>query len=171
MSAGTNKINVTVTDVVRVTDLVKRFHFRRSDGGLLPTFSGGAHVVVEMREDGQTRLNPYSLMSSPLDTTDYTVSVRRDDKGRGGSLFMHNQVKPGLRMVISNPVNLFSLDLRARKHLMIAGGIGITPFMAQFAQLSRNGGIFDVQYCSRGPKNVAYGDALRERHCDRVNLY
>ncbi len=49
MSAGTNKIDVTVTDVVRVTDLVKRFHFRRNDGGLLPTFSGGAHVVVEMR--------------------------------------------------------------------------------------------------------------------------
>ena len=34
------------------------------------------------------------------------------------------------------PVNLFSLDLRARKHLMIAGGIGITPFMAQTAQLA-----------------------------------
>ena len=40
-------------------------------------------------------------------------------------------------MVISNPVNLFSLDLRARKHLMIAGGIGITPFLAQIKQLDR----------------------------------
>jgi ferredoxin-NADP reductase len=171
MSAGTNKITVTVTDVVPVTNLVKRFHFRRSEGGLLPTFSGGAHVVVEMREDGQTRLNPYSLMSSPLDTTDYTISVRRDDQGRGGSLFMHNRVKPGQSMVISNPVNLFSLDLRAKKHLMIAGGIGITPFMAQIAQLSRNGGNFDLHYCSRGSMHGAYADALRGRHGDRVNLY
>ncbi|MHA6644944.1 PDR/VanB family oxidoreductase [Mesorhizobium sp. A623] len=171
MSASTNKIIVTVTDVVPVTNLVKRFHFRRSEGGLLPTFSGGAHVVIEMREDGQTRLNPYSLMSSPLDTTDYTISVRRDDQGRGGSLFMHSQVKPGLRMVISNPVNLFSLDLRAKKHLMIAGGIGITPFMAQIAQLSRNGGNFDLHYCSRGHTHGAYAEMLRERHGDRINLY
>ena len=36
---------------------------------------------------------------------------------------------------LSHPVNLFSLDLRAKKHLMIAGGIGITPFMAQIKQL------------------------------------
>jgi len=96
-----------------------------------PTFSGGAHVVVEMRDGERTRLNPYSLMGSPLDTREYTISVRRDDVGRGGSLFMHRQVKPGLEMVISYPVNLFSLDLRAKKHLMLAGGIGITPFMAQ----------------------------------------
>jgi ferredoxin-NADP reductase len=171
MSAGTNKIDVTVTDVVRVTDLVKRFHFRRSDGGLLPTFSGGAHVVVEMCEDGQTRLNPYSLMSSPLDTTDYTISVRRDDEGRGGSRFMHNQVKPGQRMVISNPVNLFSLDLRAKKHLMIAGGIGITPFMAQIAQLASEGGNFDLHYCSRALTHGAYAHMLRSRHGHRVTLY
>ena len=58
---------------------------------LLPTFSGGAHVVVEMRDGDPTRLNPYSLMSSPLDTRDYTISVRRDDVGRGGSLFMHGR--------------------------------------------------------------------------------
>ena len=63
--------------------------------GLLPTFSGGAHTVVEMHDDDTTRLNPYSLMSDPMDQTAYTISVRRDDDGRGGSLFMHNKVNNG----------------------------------------------------------------------------
>ena len=59
MSAGTSKIDVTVADVVPVNDLVTRFHFRPTNGGPLPTFSGGAHVVVEMREEGRPpRLNP-----------------------------------------------------------------------------------------------------------------
>ena len=71
----------------------------------MPPFSGGAHIVVEMRDGERLRLNPYSLMSSPLDTHDYTISVRRDDVGRGGSLFMHGQVRPGDAMVISYPVN------------------------------------------------------------------
>ncbi|MGB3391154.1 MAG: PDR/VanB family oxidoreductase [Pseudaminobacter sp.] len=171
MRAGSNRIDVTVTDVVVVNELVKRFHFERTHGGILPTFSGGAHVVVEMRDEGKTRLNPYSLMSSPLDTREYTISVRRDDAGRGGSLFMHNHVARGQRMVISNPVNLFSLDLRAKKHLMIAGGIGITPFMAQTAQLAGRSGNFELHYACRNDALATYADVLMARHGQRVHLY
>ena len=145
--SGAAKIAVRVTDVVEVNELVKRFRFERVDGEMMPTFSGGAHTVVEMQDGKTRRLNPYSLMSSPNDRSAYTISVRRDDEGRGGSLFMHNQVKPGLEMTISHPVNLFALDLRARKHVMIAGGIGITPFMAQIEQLSALGhGNFELHY-------------------------
>ena len=171
MSAGTTKIAVTVTDVVPVNAMVKRFHFRRADGGLLPTFSGGAHTVVEMRDGERTRMNPYSLMSSPVDTSEYTISVRRDDAGRGGSLFMHERVKPGDAMVVSYPVNLFSLDLRAKKHLMIAGGIGITPFMAQTAQLAAEGGAFELHYAFRTEALGTYADVLQSRFGRRVNLY
>ncbi|TIM37283.1 MAG: oxidoreductase, partial [Mesorhizobium sp.] len=56
MSTGTTKLDVVVSDVVPVNELVTRFHFRRRDGQLLPTFSGGAHVVVEMRDGERTRL-------------------------------------------------------------------------------------------------------------------
>ncbi|SEK28430.1 Ferredoxin-NADP reductase [Roseovarius azorensis] len=171
MSAGTEKIDVIVSDIVKVNDLVTRFEFRRSDGGLLPTFSGGAHTVVEMKDGDITRLNPYSLMSDPMDQTAYTISVRRDDAGRGGSLFMHQQVKKGDRMVISYPVNLFSLDLRARKHLMLAGGIGITPFLAQIKQLSRSNGHFELHYACRTAALGSYVDELTSGHPNAVHIY
>lgn len=171
MSAGTEKIAVTVTDIVKLNELVTRFKFMPTDGGLLPTFSGGAHTVVEMKDGDITRLNPYSLMSDPMDQGAYTISVRRDDAGRGGSLFMHNAVKLGDRMVISNPVNLFSLDLRARKHLMIAGGIGITPFMAQIKQLARTGGNWELHYACRSRALGSYVDELTTDFPDNVNIY
>lgn len=171
MSAGTAKIEVTVTAITRVTDLVKRFRFDRSDGGALPVFSGGAHTVVEMQDGATTRLNPYSLMSDPSDTSAYAISVRRDDEGRGGSLFMHNSVKEGDEMVISYPVNLFPLDLRAKKHLMIAGGIGITPFMAQIHQLTALNGRFELHYTARTESLAAYGPELAAQHPGRVHLY
>ena len=63
-------------------------------------------------------------------------------------------------MVISYPVNLFSLDLRARKHLMLAGGIGITPFMAQTAQLAAEGGNFELHYTCRTASLGTYADVL-----------
>ncbi len=171
MSAGTEKIAVTVTDIVKLNDLVTRFEFKPTNGGLLPTFSGGAHTVVEMNDGGIMRLNPYSLMSDPMDQTTYTISVRRDDEGRGGSLFMHNEVHIKDQMIISNPVNLFSLDLRAKKHLLIAGGIGITPFLAQIKQLDRTYGNWELHYACRNQALGSYVDYLTSTHPNDVSVY
>ncbi len=170
MSGGA-KLAVRVADVVQVNPLIKRFRFASRDGSLLPAFSGGAHTVVEMDDHGTRRLNPYSLMSDPHDTSAYEISVRRDDQGRGGSLYLHNHVTPGMDMVISNPINLFPLDVRARKVLMIAGGIGITPFLAQIAQLARQNRPFELHYSARSPALGAYMDSLTAAHPGRINCY
>lgn len=170
MSGGA-KIAVRVAETVQVNALIKRFRLVARDGSALPAFSGGAHTVVEMDDHGTRRLNPYSLMSDPGDTTGYEISVRRDDQGRGGSLFLHNHVHSGMNMVISNPVNLFPLDTRARKTLMIAGGIGITPFLAQIAQLSRQNRPFELHYSARSPALGAYMDRLTIGHPGRVHCY
>ncbi|WP_390910765.1 2Fe-2S iron-sulfur cluster-binding protein [Pseudosulfitobacter sp. SM2401] len=169
--SGAEKIAVRVTEVTPLNDLVTRFRFEPVDGGLLPTFSGGAHTVVEMQDGAITRLNPYSLMSDPFDQSAYTISVRRDDEGRGGSLFMHKSVSVGDEMVISNPVNLFSLDLRAKKHLMIAGGIGITPFLAQIKQLDRAHGNWELHYACRSQALGSYVDYLTDTHPNDVSVY
>ena len=169
--SGAEKIQVKVTEITPLNELVTRFRFERLDGGQLPTFSGGAHTVVEMQDGGITRLNPYSLMSDPFDQSSYTISVRRDDEGRGGSLFMHRQVKLGDEMTISYPVNLFSLDLRARKHLFLAGGIGITPFLAQIKQLDVLHGYWELHYACRNQALASYADELTNRHPHETNIY
>ncbi|OYX20943.1 MAG: ferredoxin--NADP(+) reductase [Rhodobacterales bacterium 32-66-9] len=170
MSGGA-KLYVRVAEVVPVNELITRFRFVARDGSDLPAFSGGAHVVVDMDDHGTRRLNPYSLMSDPFDRSGYEISVRRDDLGRGGSLYLHRHVKPGMELVISHPMNLFPLDTRAKKHLMIAGGIGITPFLAQIAQLSRAGGRFELHYAARSPALGAYMDRLTSAHPGAVHCY
>ena len=169
--SGVQKINVTVTAVVPLNELVTRFEFKRTDEGLLPTFSGGAHILVEMRDGETPRINPYSLMSDPMDQNTYAISVRRDDEGRGGSLYMHNKLHVGDEMIISNPVNLFSLDLRAKKQLFIAGGIGITPFMAQIKQMERLGGHWELHYTCRSKALGSYVDDLTSQHPNEVYVY
>ena len=169
--SGVQKINVTVTAVVPLNELVTRFEFKRTDEGLLPTFSGGAHILVEMRDGETPRINPYSLMSDPMDQNTYAISVRRDDEGRGGSLYMHNKLRVGDEMIISNPVNLFSLDLRAKKQLFIAGGIGITPFMAQIKQMGRLGGHWELHYTCRSKALGSYVDDLTSQHPNEVYVY
>ncbi len=170
MSGGA-KLKVRVAEVVTVNELIKRFRFVTLDGSPMPAFSGGAHTVVDMDDHGTRRLNPYSLMSDPSDRSGYEISVRRDDAGRGGSLFLHHHVVAGMEMEISYPVNLFALDSRAHKHLMFAGGIGITPFLAQIAQISRLGGKFELHYAARNRTLGAYMDRLTADHPAQVHCY
>ena len=164
-------LDVIVTDVVEVNSLIKRFHFELPDGSPLPAFSGGAHVVIEMQDGDQLRRTPYSLMSSPQDTSDYQISIRRDDEGRGGSLYMHREVKKGMQMRLSPPTNLFALDNRSSKQLMIAGGIGITPFLAQTAQMIARGGAFELHYGVRSRELGSYIDELGASIGHRLHAY
>jgi ferredoxin-NADP reductase len=68
-------------------------------------------------------------------------------------------------------VNLFSLDLRAKKHLMIAGGIGITPFLAQIKQLDRAHGNWELHYSCRSEALGSYVDYLTNTHPNDVEVY
>lgn len=169
--SGAEKIEVTVSAVVAINELVKRFEFTRADGGSFPPFSGGAHTVISMQDGDRARLNAYSLMSDPTDLSSYAISVRRDDKGRGGSLFMHQNVAQGDVMTITYPVNLFALDQRAKKHIFFAGGIGITPFMSMIGQLERSNGNWELHYGARTPELASYADKLLEKYPGKVRVY
>jgi ferredoxin len=54
---------------------------------------------------------------------------------------------------------------------MIAGGIGITPFLAQISQLTHFGGRFELHYSARSKPLGAYMDRLTSAHPDRVHCY
>jgi ferredoxin-NADP reductase len=119
---------VEVIGIEQVTPLIKHFKLAPVGGGSLPVFSGGSHIIVVMQGASRVHKNPYSLLGSPQQLDSYEIGVRRMEESRGGSHFMHDSVKVGSRLEIAHPVNLFGLDKIARKHVLIAGGIGITPF-------------------------------------------
>jgi dimethylamine monooxygenase subunit B len=171
---------VEVTAVEQITPLIKHFTLSPVGGGTLPAFSGGSHIVVVMRAGahsdvrrGNARVhrNPYSLLSSPHRLDVYEIGVRRMEESRGGSHFMHDQVDVGTRLEIAHPVNLFALDKIARKHVLIAGGIGITPFLAQLEDLHHGRVPYELHYCVRSAEHAAFLPRLREREGDRVRMY
>ncbi len=163
---------VRVTKVTQVAEKVKCFRFERMDGEPMPVFSGGAHVVVAMHDGDLLRRNPYSLMSSPNDRSGYEISVLRVEKSRGGSQFLHEKLREGDTVTISQPINLFPFDARGRKHLFMAGGIGITPFMAMMDQMQRDGHNFELHYAVRDRSHGAYWRELTDRYgAHRVKIY
>jgi ferredoxin-NADP reductase len=81
-------------------------------------------------------------------------------------------VREGDELKVSYPVNLFQPDWRGRKHLLIAGGIGITPFIAMMQQFSREGANFELHYAVRSLDRGAYCQELVEQYgSQRVKIY
>jgi ferredoxin-NADP reductase len=165
-------MRVRVAAIRQTAAAVKTFRLVRTDGEPMPVFSGGSHVVVSMHDSGDLRRNPYSLMSAPDDTSAYEISVLRVLNSRGGSVFMHDSVKIGDELTISQPVNLFPVDHRGRKHILFAGGIGITPFIAMMEQFTRDNMAFELHYAMRTHEHGAFWQALLDHYGPRrVKIY
>ena len=164
-------IAVRVARIDTVAERIKRIRLVRTNGGPLPTFSAGSHVVIAMREDNRTIKNPYSLMGSLSDSSGYEISVLKTEKSHGGSQFVHDRLYEGAAVSISHPFSLFPLDMRARKHLLIAGGIGITPIMAMADQLALLEKPFELHYSTRTPASGAYVELLKSKYGRKVHHY
>ncbi|WP_318241823.1 PDR/VanB family oxidoreductase [Arthrobacter pullicola] len=95
------------------------------DGSPLPEFVPGSHLLVECGN----KVNAYSLTASGTVPSAYTITVLLQDDGGGGSRFLHG-LHPGDRVRVSRPRNGFSPQATATRHLLIAGGIGVTPVLS-----------------------------------------
>ncbi len=123
------------------------------EGQALPAFSAGSHVDVQL-PNGITR--QYSLCNDPQETHRYQIGVLRDAASRGGSAAVHDLVKEGDVLTISAPRNHFSLAHEAKKHLLLAGGIGVTPILCMAERLANTGADFQMHYATRAPERTAF---------------
>jgi ferredoxin-NADP reductase len=143
--------------IVLEADGIATFEFRRADGGELPPFTAGAHIDVHIRP-GCVR--QYSLCNDPSERHRYVVAVLREETGRGGSKAMHDDLRIGHSVTVSTPRNFFPLAREARRHLLLAGGIGVTPMMAMAAELESQRGDFFLHYCTRSPERTAFHERV-----------
>lgn len=163
-------LDVRVAAVRQLTPLVREFTFEAAHG-MLPGFSAGSHVLVHLPTAQRTLRNAYSLLGDPAEPARYRIAVRLQEDSRGGSRFLHEQVGEGDRLQLSPPANLFALHSQAQHHLLIAGGIGITPFLAHIAELQRRGASFELHHACRGGLTDAYRDELTARLGARFHAY
>lgn len=129
------------------------FELVRTDGQPLPAFAAGSHVDVEI-PGGVTR--QYSLCNDPAETHRYLIAVLRDAGSRGGSVAMHDRVNEGDVLRISAPKNHFALAHDAASHLLLAGGIGVTPLLCMAERLAQVGAAFEMHYCTRSKARTAF---------------
>lgn len=137
---------------------VRLLEFTHAEGGELPAFEAGAHLLVET---GPGVVRSYSLCNAPGKPGRYQLGVLLEEACRGGSLAMH-ALQPGQVVRISAPRNAFALDESAPYSLLLAGGIGITHLIAMAERLAATGRDFELHYCCRERQRASFLDRLHE---------
>lgn len=117
----------------------------------LPAWTAGAHVDVRL-PDGRVR--QYSLCGDPNDRSKYEIAVKREPSGRGGSQWIHQNLKEGAMAHVSAPRNNLPLSKHAQRHIFIAGGIGVTPFLGMGRTLKSEGKDFSMHFCARSDREA-----------------
>lgn len=146
---------------------VRRFVLADEDQWDLPPFKPGAHIDVHLRK-GLVRT--YSLCNSPGDNRRYVIAVKREGSGRGGSCFMHNELKEGDFVGVSVPRG--GLELHdAAMNVFVAGGIGVTPFLSAIEHLERLGKINYILHWSSAGQPCLPDMVERAIAAGRVKLY
>ncbi len=140
-----------------------------ADGRPLPRWQPGAHIDIECGDSGRSR--QYSLCGDPDDGAAFRLAVLRDPASRGGSAWIHDRLGEDDIVRVRGPRNHFRFEASARRAILIAGGIGITPLMAMANHAKALGIDYEVHYSGRHRAAMAYIDELRAQHGERVRLY
>lgn len=136
-------------------------------GAELPAFAAGAHVDLHL-PNGVVR--SYSLSNPPTERQRYVVGVLNDRNSRGGSRYVHEQLRVGSTIDISAPRNNFPLDEAAPHTVLIAGGIGITPIFCMLNHLRSLGKSVELLYCARSQAEAAFCDRLLPDNCVQTHF-
>ena len=169
MSTQVAKLNVRISRKTEEAQDICMLELASLDGAALPGFSAGSHVDVFL-PNGLVR--QYSLCNHPQETDRYQIAVLRCEDSRGGSAAVHELLKEGDTLSISAPRNNFALQHEAHKHLLLAGGIGITPLLSMAERLNTLGADFEMHYAARSEQRMAFVRRIRDSaYASHVRFY
>lgn len=132
-----------------------------------PAFEPGSHIDLHL-PNGLVR--SYSLLNPATDQQRYVVAVLRDRNSRGGSRYVHEQLRVGMTLPISAPRNNFKLQASGTRNVLVAGGIGVTPLLSMLRQLAASGQTADFIYCARSRQQAAFISEIEALTGDRIRL-
>jgi anaerobic selenocysteine-containing dehydrogenase/ferredoxin-NADP reductase len=150
-----------VTDIATETSELRTLRLRPTDGGTLPDFRPGQHITLTHGDVTRS----YSLTGAARDDSRsaYTVAVRRIPGGEFSTL-VHQRMRPDTEVSVTAPVGSFVIPTDIELPVvLLAAGIGITPFLSYLETLVTVGGAVPEVVLHHGNR-----DHLRHPFAERI---
>ncbi|MFD2271660.1 PDR/VanB family oxidoreductase [Undibacterium arcticum] len=144
---------------------------RAPDKSALPAFRAGAHLRFMLPVETGAVERCYSLINASEQKRD--LSHRGTSCGTKQRRFvLHVRKRHGRHPPPSaSAKNDFVLTSGGRHHVLLAGGIGITPIFSMAKALAAANQSFEIHYVARTPESMAYRDEIAAAFDDRVQVY
>ena len=169
---GDGELPLIIGGIRQLTPDIRAYELRGVDEAPLPKINAGAHIQVPVKlADGQLAWRNYSISSNPERSDCYEIAVKLEEKGRGGSLAVHQDYQMGLLLNCKLPENFFPLVESKPPTILIAGGIGITAIKSMALALLKSNVEFELHYAGRSIKDMAYTDRLSKQLAEKLHLY
>ncbi len=146
------------------------FDLKPADGKPLPTYRAGQFIHVKLDIDGQRYVRHYT-MSDASNPDFYRITIKRELPPEGSSFppgkvssYFIDTLALGATIDVKAPKGRFVLDAASpTPAVFLAGGVGVTPFLAMLNELTAMNGTRPVHLyysCSR-PNEFLRRDELR----------
>lgn len=134
----------------------------------LAEWEPGAHIDLRL---GLDVIRQYSLVPAASgEDGRWAVAVLIEKEGRGGSKLIGHDLHVGSVVKTSGPRNHFAFE-SGERYLFIAGGIGVTPFIAMCRAAAQAGADWRLAYLGRSRTSMAYVADLEAEFPDRVDVF
>lgn len=153
---SSRKVTATISQVeqyepgildLRLTTTQKPFFYR-----------AGQYAFLRFPHDNEP--HPFTIASSGDDPRTLRFAIKSLGDYTGN---LASQLQIGQPVEVEGPYGEFLFDAPTERQIWIAGGIGITPFIARLEHLANQGGTsqpINFWYSTRGDKNSLFPDAL-----------
>jgi len=172
MIIDSQALTLRVAAIDRLSPDLAAVHLVAADGARLPPAAPGAHITLSLPLPVAARplRNSYTLVAADPETG-YRLVIRRAARSRGGSQFIHDRLAPGDLISATMPHNLFALHSQAKKHLLIGGGIGVTPLIAFLARLRATGARFELHQIAAPADLPVFAQLIDPRAGEPVHIH
>ncbi|MDO4706316.1 MAG: FAD-binding oxidoreductase [Comamonadaceae bacterium] len=171
-------LTLRVAHARQLSPLIRLLCLQAQDGAALPGYTPGAHIQVRVRlADGREDWRHYSLIEltgqeqARKTPASYTIAVRLEEAGRGGSRFMHEGLQEGSVVQALPPRNDFPMHDGAHGAVLAAGGIGVTPLASMAAARRAAGQPVRMVYAGRQRSQMAFLDELQALLGDALEVH
>jgi glycine betaine catabolism B len=151
---------------------VKTFRFVSPDGGPLPfEHIAGQYINLQLMIDGMRVNRSYTIASSPTRAQYAEISVKR---ASFASKYLHANLHEGDLIKVSAPAGKFYFaGTEAKRVILVAGGVGITPMMSIVRSLTDRGwpGDMYLLFAVRKHHDVIFDDELKYLRTRFPNLH
>src|SRR5688572_27529322 len=148
------------------------FYLKPTDGGPLPSYKPGQFLTFKVPVDGKDEIRCYSLSDAP-NGDHYRITIKRalapagvpEAKNGKVSSFFQDELPTGSKVMARAPAGSFVLDTaKTTPVVLIAGGVGVTPFLAMVNALAEQGSQREVHffYAARNTSELIMKHQLRE---------